>query len=294
MEILRIISGPLIGAAIGYFTNFIAIKMMFYPRREIKIRGHVLPFTPGAIPKGKARLANAAGNVIANSLLTKSDLERMLLSEEIENKVIAVISEHLKVKISDEICNITNVSEEEYTEKKEQLCGLLSSKIVESIDLYDLLDDQGADYFKEKAHSKTFGFLVSDKMIERVANYIAGELQKVLDEKGVSYVQPIVSGKMNEIDSSTPEELLIANGVDEERIRSGISGAYRRFVSENIETVMSHINIAGMVRDKINAMSVEEMERLVLQMMKKELSTIVNLGAVIGFVLGLFNLLTSL
>ena len=66
MEILRIISGPLIGAAIGYFTNFIAIKMMFYPRREIKIRGHVLPFTPGAIPKGKARLAKAAGKIVEN------------------------------------------------------------------------------------------------------------------------------------------------------------------------------------------------------------------------------------
>lgn len=294
MEILKMISGPLIGSVIGYFTNFIAVKMLFYPRREIKIRGHVLPFTPGAIPKGKERLANAAGNVIANSLLTKNDLEQLLLSEQIEGKVIAVISEHLTKKISDEICSLTKISEEQYNEKKEQLCVLLSSKIVESIDLYDLLDDHGADYFKEKAHGKAIGLILTDKMIERIANFFAGELQKILDEKGVSYVQPIVTDKMNEIDGSTPVDLLIANGVDEQRIHSALSAAYRRFISENIETVMSHINIAGMVKDKINGMSVEEMERLVIQMMKKELSTIVNLGAVIGFVLGLFNLLTSL
>ena len=44
------LSGPIIGAIIGYFTNYIAVKMLFYPRKEIKVFGHVLPFTPGAIP----------------------------------------------------------------------------------------------------------------------------------------------------------------------------------------------------------------------------------------------------
>ena len=44
------ITGPVIGAAIGSFTNFIAVKMLFYPRKEILLFGHPLPFTPGAIP----------------------------------------------------------------------------------------------------------------------------------------------------------------------------------------------------------------------------------------------------
>ena len=34
---LTIIAGPLIGAVIGYFTNYLAVKMLFRPRREIKI-----------------------------------------------------------------------------------------------------------------------------------------------------------------------------------------------------------------------------------------------------------------
>ena len=45
-----------------------------------------------------------------------------------------------------------------------------------------------------------------------------------------------------------------------------------------------------MVEDKINAMSVDELERVVLEVMKSELNMIVNLGALIGFVLGLLNL----
>ena len=74
--ILEKLAGPLIGAVIGYCTNYIAVKMLFYPKKEIKIWGHKLPFTPGAIPKGKPRLAKAIGNIVANTLLTEEDLKK--------------------------------------------------------------------------------------------------------------------------------------------------------------------------------------------------------------------------
>ena len=78
MMIQEYITGPLVGGIIGCFTNFIAVKMLFYPRKEIRIFGHVLPFTPGAIPKGKPRLAESIGNAVANSLLTRQDIEDII------------------------------------------------------------------------------------------------------------------------------------------------------------------------------------------------------------------------
>ena len=56
---------PLVGAVIGYFTNMIAVKMLFFPHEEKHIFGWRVPFTPGAIPKGKERLAKAAGEILA-------------------------------------------------------------------------------------------------------------------------------------------------------------------------------------------------------------------------------------
>ena len=76
---LERISGPVIGAIIGYCTNYIAVKMLFYPRKEIYVMGHKLPFTPGAIPKGKDRRAKAIGSVISNTLLTEKDIKEKLL-----------------------------------------------------------------------------------------------------------------------------------------------------------------------------------------------------------------------
>ena len=47
---------PLIGAVIGYVTNWIAVKMMFRPLHEKKIGKFTIPFTPGIIPRNKDRI----------------------------------------------------------------------------------------------------------------------------------------------------------------------------------------------------------------------------------------------
>ena len=60
----KYIAIPLIGAVIGYVTNWIAVKMLFRPRKEIRVFGKRLPFTPGVIPRGQGRLARAVGNAL--------------------------------------------------------------------------------------------------------------------------------------------------------------------------------------------------------------------------------------
>ena len=76
---LEKLAGPIIGALIGYCTNYIAVKMLFYPKQEVRIFGRKLPFTPGAIPKGKPRLARAIGIIVADDLLTEDDIKQKML-----------------------------------------------------------------------------------------------------------------------------------------------------------------------------------------------------------------------
>ena len=51
------------------------------------------------------------------------------------------------------------------------------------------------------------------------------------------------------------------------------------------------MDIASMGSQKIEDMEVEQLEDMVMEVMSKELTTIVNLGALIGFILGLINLI---
>jgi Uncharacterized protein conserved in bacteria len=53
-DIWLLVAPPVVGGIIGYFTNDIAIKMLFRPYRAIYIKGRQLPFTPGLIPRNKS------------------------------------------------------------------------------------------------------------------------------------------------------------------------------------------------------------------------------------------------
>ena len=83
----RLFMVPIVGAVIGYATNWIAVKMLFYPHHEKRLFGRKLPFTPGVIPKGKERLARAAGQVIEKHLLNEEILRPVLLSDPMREKI---------------------------------------------------------------------------------------------------------------------------------------------------------------------------------------------------------------
>ena len=67
--------------------------------------------------------------------------------------------------------------------------------------------------------------------------------------------------------------------------------SYRGAVKSAVPALIDRINVSGMIEEKVNDMSNEQLEELVLSVMKHELNLIVNLGALIGLILGCLNLL---
>jgi uncharacterized membrane protein YheB (UPF0754 family) len=76
-ELGLIIVPPVAGSVIGYFTNDIAIKMLFRPYRPLYIARKRIPFTPGLIPRNQANLAQRVANTIMGSLLTPDELQNI-------------------------------------------------------------------------------------------------------------------------------------------------------------------------------------------------------------------------
>ncbi len=85
-------SPPVLGGIIGYFTNDIAIKMLFRPYRAIYIAGRRVPFTPGLIPRNQERLALNISKTIMGSLLTPHELQnlarRLLQTERVQGAIL--------------------------------------------------------------------------------------------------------------------------------------------------------------------------------------------------------------
>ena len=65
---MQYVIGVIVGAVIGYLTNWLAIKMLFRPRTEKRILGVKVPFTPGLIPKEKDRIARNVSESVGEHL----------------------------------------------------------------------------------------------------------------------------------------------------------------------------------------------------------------------------------
>lgn len=86
----------IVGAVIGYITNWLAIKMLFRPHKEMRFLGFKIPFTPGLIPKEKDRIAKSVGETVGNHLLSPEMIIDSLNDEEVTRQVEKWIDQRIE------------------------------------------------------------------------------------------------------------------------------------------------------------------------------------------------------
>ncbi len=62
---------PLIGAVIGYITNYLAVRMLFRPLHAWHLFGLRVPLTPGIFPAKRAQIATRMGQTVGKRLITR-------------------------------------------------------------------------------------------------------------------------------------------------------------------------------------------------------------------------------
>ncbi len=290
--ILRYIASPVVGGIIGYCTNYLAVKMLFLPRREIRVFGHRLPFTPGVIPKGKPRLAKAVGSIISSMLLTQSDLSEKLSSDEvcdaISEKVCAVFDKPLKETLL-AMC----ADETSYVAMKEKGAEVVSQKILNAVleaDFASVIESEGIEAVKEKVAGTMLQMFVTDDLIRSFLSPLTEKINLLLKERGGEYIKSRLMSEMAAGEEKSIIELLSSLDVKSEQLQSAVNALCKQMIPVLAVSLAEKMDIAQIIEDKMNAMDVMELENLVLSVMKNELDTIVNLGALIGAVLGTINI----
>lgn len=293
---VHMLTGPVIGAVIGYFTNSIAVKMLFRPLHPVKIGNFTLPFTPGLIPKGQSRLAKAIGDTVGTQLLTEEVLTNQLLSVEMKEDMKQSILHFLEDQTENEssIYEVLEpkVSSENILKVKDACC----QKVVEKVDEYQkkiglgrIVADQVIAAVKEYVQGTLLAMMVNDDLLEKVGATIEERFASYMEGEG----KEIISAAMqNEADQMLYQSIFVyANAAlpYKEMIADLVVSMYQSIVQDKMKEMIEKLNISKVVEDKINQMDVEEVEELVLSIMKKELGAVVNLGAVIGFVIGILN-----
>lgn len=288
--------GPLIGAGIGYCTNWIAVKMLFRPHYPKKIGIWQIPFTPGLIPKRQPDLARAIGNAVGNNLFTAADLKALFLSEKVEESVVDALMEKLglagEAGITPEDLLTRFTTEEEYEQVVDKLALSLTDRITAAavrMDLGSLLAERAKGVIDEKL--STMGMLVammSEGIVQSVLEQIPDRVNDFLTAEAPDLILPTVHEQVEDL-FARPISTWTGK-LEGEKLRRTLRSIYEELVGGLTGDLLSHLNIAGVVEEKVKAMDVKELEQLVFSVMKKELNAIVNLGALIGLVLGILNI----
>ena len=93
---------PIISAFIGWFTNWIAIKMLFHPKDPKRILGITFH---GIFPKRQKVFAEKLGKLVSNELLSFGEIEQKITSPENIQKLMPFVEgkvdEFLRVKLNE-------------------------------------------------------------------------------------------------------------------------------------------------------------------------------------------------
>ena len=293
MEMLRYIIPPLVGAVIGYFTNYIAVKMLFRPLHPVKIGGKTLPFTPGIIPKGKPRLAKALGKAVGTTLLTETDIKNVLLSESMQNTIKSYAGNLIRSELTLKDFAGKTMSPEKYNEIRQNICSVITEKIMTSANnanLGQIIAEKGGDAIKEKVAGTMLAMFIKDELINSLCMSLGEKVNEYINQNGRDIISPIIDSEAGKLENKSLYEILTEAGVDADKLPDSFLRIYISFIEKHADEFIRNFRISEIVEEKVNQMDVLMLEDLLMSIMKKELNAVVNLGALIGLILGTINI----
>ena len=308
------IIAPLLGGIIGYITNDIAIRMLFRPHKAKYLFGIKIPFTPGIIPKEKGRIASAIGGAISENLMSKDVLEKNLLSDEMITKIRLSMDSFFETQknnqetvreflahylTANDIDRLIRGLKEGLTDQVSTKLGesnlgeQISEVVMEHVSSklrIDGLDLDIPQMLKSLIGSSLWGQVAS--LIEKPAkHYLAKNINQMLSANGPEIVGKLVDNGVDDISQLSMQKLLQGKELQIAQATNTCIGLYRTIISEHLPRILEAINIPVIIESRINEMDMNETEKLIFQVMDKELKAIVWLGALLGAVMGCTNIL---
>jgi uncharacterized membrane protein YheB (UPF0754 family) len=286
---------PLLGLFVGYVTNSLAVRMLFRPYRALYLWKLRIPFTPGVIPKRQKDLGVAMGNMIQNHLLTATSIRKRLLSPDVRSAIVEQATSLLRYEIFDRstgevLERIAGTADA--VRIKDQATEWIASRILnhlQRIDLYALLHEEVNSFLSEHLDSLT-ALLFGSDAIDALVRSAEQKMRNRLESDGEAYVRALIVAEVDALLGVRTDEILVKAELTEARISESIGEAYDRIIDSSLLNLISAIDVAAIVENEIIQMDVRELETLIISIMKRELREIINLGGLIGLILGLLSL----
>lgn len=294
--------GPAVGAVIGYITNDIAIRMLFRPHQAKYILGIHVPFTPGIIPKEKARIASAIGKAVSENLMNREVLEKSLLSDDMLEKICNAIDEFVATQSGNDetIEQFAShyLSAEDIAAMRNDVTGGIVKMVTAKLQNSDLGSDiarMATEHVMEKTRNSVVGLFGADKLVagfaQPIEKILAKHINEILQNNSPQMIHDLVTTEADNLMGMTMSQLTTGRDEQVTQIKHGVLNAYRTIITEHLPRILQDIDISAIIEQRINEMDMDEAEAIIMDVMKKELRAIVWLGALLGSIMGTINAL---
>ncbi len=177
-----------IGAMIGWVTNYVAIKMLFRPYKEINFG---LFKIQGLIPKRKHEIAISIADTVQKELISLKDVTSTLDGEELEARMGSMIDKILDEKLEEELTKkfpmlamfisgdmlkkIKNMIKTSILENKDTIIGMFSNYLEEKVSFREIIITNVDRFSLEKLEDITYSLAKKElKHIEVVGAILGG------------------------------------------------------------------------------------------------------------------------
>lgn len=153
----------IISAAIGWITNWVAIKMLFRPHNEINLG---LFKIQGLIPKRRAEIGVGIANVVQNELISIKDvianIDKEEFSQRLNDLIDDVLEKNLKAKVkekfpvmqmffSDKMAkDVSDTIKGIVMENQDKIFEVFSNYAEENIDFSTIITDKISNFSLDK------------------------------------------------------------------------------------------------------------------------------------------------
>ncbi len=222
---LKIFLPPVLGALIGYITNWLAIKMLFRPLKPVYIFGIRVPFTPGLIPRRRREIAEAIAKTVEEHILPQEKLMKLF-------------------------------EESNYKQRLHKRVELVINDLIDSI-VEDIRKSIKEGISLGKINIKGAVILTAvDKVLDKAIENLKNRLKKKLIEKASDKIE--------------------------------------KHIEEELPILIGQLNIRNLVIETFMDIDIEALEKIVIGFSEDQLKHITYTGAVLGFLIGIFQLIINM
>jgi uncharacterized membrane protein YheB (UPF0754 family) len=270
LSLLIKLSPLLVATLHGYGAAWLAVRMLFRPRRAYRIFGLRVPLTPGMLPKEREHFIASLATVISVRLL---DVE-------------TVTDEIMKLNLESEI---TTLARREYMahSQNETTIKVIAEHLRER--LYHLRDSVEARWEIARALRK----IVEEELGRRVSLLRRMLIDYILDDEAV---YRIVGDSISKLADQIVDSLYVRTTIIQAmaQIPEPVGSSTQTAAINSFVTLLSErLDVRAILVKRLSALSNEAIEQLILETAGREIRAIVWFGASIGLLVGILQSLIN-